>query len=138
MPTCLHTIGTRLVACLLLLALGSAGLAQTTPAQLPRSTPEAQGLSSAALSSFIEQADREIDTMNSFLLVRHGHVVAEGYWAPYDSATRHALYSLTKSFTSTAVGLAVAEGRMTIDDPAALSRGRADRPGGQSEGAAGS
>lgn len=117
MPTCLHTIGQRFVACLLLLVLGSAGLAQTTPAQLPRSTPEAQGISSAALRSFIEQADREIDTMNSFLLVRHGHVVAEGYWSPYDSATRHALYSLTKSFTSTAVGLAVAEGRLTIDDP---------------------
>jgi CubicO group peptidase (beta-lactamase class C family) len=54
--------------------------------------------------------------MHSFMLVRHGHVVGEGWWSPYDAQTRHSLYSLTKSFTSTAVGMAVAEGRMSIDD----------------------
>jgi hypothetical protein len=43
--------------------------------------------------------------------------VAEGWWTPYDAATPHVLYSLSKSFTSTAVGLAVAEGKLTLDDP---------------------
>ena len=84
--------------------------------ELPRSSPEAQGISSSAILAFVRAADEQLDTMNSFLLVRHGHVVAEGYWAPYDAETRHALYSLTKSFTSTAVGLAVAEGRLRVDD----------------------
>lgn len=83
---------------------------------LPRSAPEAQGISSADLLAFINAADEQIDAMNSFLLIRHGHIVAEGYWAPYDAQTRHALYSLTKSFTSTAVGLAVAEGKLRVDD----------------------
>ena len=55
--------------------------------------------------------------MHSFMLVRHGHVVAEGWWAPYDAATRHELYSLSKSFTSTAAGLAIAEGKFGLDDP---------------------
>lgn len=64
---------------------------------LPRSTPEAQGISSEAILAFIEAASEEIDTMNSFMLVRHGHVVAEGWWAPYDAATPHVLYSLSKS-----------------------------------------
>ena len=50
------------------------------------------------------------------MLVRHGHVVAEAWWTPYDAQTPHVLYSLSKSFTSTAVGLAIAEGKMTIDD----------------------
>lgn len=83
---------------------------------LPRSTPESQGVSSAAILDFIETADREIDAMNSFMLVRHGQVVAEAWWSPYDAATPHVLYSLSKSFTSTAVGLAVEEGKLSIND----------------------
>jgi CubicO group peptidase (beta-lactamase class C family) len=83
---------------------------------LPRSSPESQGVSSQAILEFIEAADREIDTMNSFMLVRHGHVVAEGWWAPYGQEDRHILYSLSKSFTSTAVGLAIAEGKFTLYD----------------------
>ena len=54
--------------------------------------------------------------MNSFMLVRHGHVVAEGWWSPYRAEARHSLYSLSKSFTSTAVGLAIAEGKLSLDD----------------------
>jgi CubicO group peptidase (beta-lactamase class C family) len=84
-------------------------------APLPRSSPEAQGVSSPALLSFIEAADK-LDSMNSFMLVRRGHVVAEGWWSPYGAASPHSLYSLSKSFTSTAVGLAVAEGKLSLDD----------------------
>lgn len=84
-------------------------------ADLPRSKPEAQGVSSAAIQQFIDAVDN-VDTMNSFMLIRHGHVVAEGWWAPYRADARHSLYSLSKSFTSTAVGLAVAEGKLSVDD----------------------
>ncbi|MCA9247382.1 MAG: alpha/beta hydrolase fold domain-containing protein [Planctomycetales bacterium] len=84
---------------------------------LPRSTPEAQGVSSAHVRAFVEAADREIDTMHSFMLVRHGNVVAEGWWSPEAAERPHILWSLSKSFTSTAVGLAVAEGKLDIDDP---------------------
>jgi CubicO group peptidase (beta-lactamase class C family) len=94
-------------------------LAAVAPAAnpLPRSAPEAQGVSSAAVLAFVEAADQKVDVMNSFMLVRHGHVVAEGWWTPYDAKTRHELYSLSKSFTSTAVGLAAADGKLSIDDP---------------------
>ena len=54
--------------------------------------------------------------MHSFMLVRHGKVVAEGWWAPEAADKPHILWSLSKSFTSTAVGLAVAEGKLDIDD----------------------
>ncbi len=84
--------------------------------RLPRSSPEAQGIASGEILAFVEAAENEIDALHSFMLVRHGHVVAEGWWEPYGAETRHMLYSLSKSFTSTAVGMAVAEGRMTIDD----------------------
>lgn len=86
-------------------------------ARLPRSTPEQQGVSSAAILSFVEDAEQKIDALHSFMLVRHGHVVAEGWWAPYSAEDPHTLQSLSKSFTSTAFGLAAAEGRLSIDDP---------------------
>jgi CubicO group peptidase (beta-lactamase class C family) len=84
-------------------------------ADLPRSAPEEQGISSAAISNFIVEADK-IDSLHSFMLVRHGHVVAEGWWGPYNKDSRHMLFSLSKSFTSTAVGLAIAEGKLSLDD----------------------
>ncbi len=83
---------------------------------LPRSSPEAQGVSSSGILAFVEEADRKIDAMNSFMLLRHGHVLAAGWWSPYEPGTPHALYSLSKSFTSTAVGLAVAEGKLSVND----------------------
>jgi CubicO group peptidase (beta-lactamase class C family) len=83
---------------------------------LPRGTPEEQGVSSPAVLSFVRKADETIDAMHSVMLVRHGKVVAEGWWSPYDAETRHQLYSLSKSFTSTAVGLAVADGKLSVDD----------------------
>lgn len=97
--------------CILLLA---AGPLRAGP--LPRSTPEAQGLSSATVLEFVDALD-QIDALNGVVVVRHGQVVAEGWWAPYDAEHRHVLYSLSKSFTSSAVGLAVAEGKLSIDDP---------------------
>src|ERR1022692_3537910 len=72
-------------------------------AGLPRSNSEAPGVSPSGVLSFVETADKSIDSMNSFMLLRHGHVVAEGWWAPYEAEAPHSLYSLSKSFTSTAV-----------------------------------
>ena len=86
-------------------------------ADLPRSTPEAQGVSSAGVLAFVEAVDTRIDSLNSFMLVRHGQVVAEGWWSPYQAQSPHSLYSLSKSFTSTAVGMAAAEGKLSLDDP---------------------
>jgi CubicO group peptidase (beta-lactamase class C family) len=82
---------------------------------LPRSWAEPQGISSSAILAFIEAADA-IDAMHSFMLVRHGHVVAEGWWAPYEAQTPHMFYSLSKSFASTGVGLAIAERKLSLDD----------------------
>jgi len=83
---------------------------------LPRSAPEAQGISSTAIVSFV-QALEQIGGLHSFMLLRHGSVVAEGWWSPYRPEAPHMLFSLSKSFTSTAVGLAIAEGRLALDDP---------------------
>jgi CubicO group peptidase (beta-lactamase class C family) len=93
-----------------------ARLAVLAGTPLPRSTPEAQGISSAAVRDFVEAAHSQIHTLHSFMLVRHGHVVAEGWWKPESPDKPHVLWSLSKSFTSTAVGLAIAEGKLSLDD----------------------
>ena len=88
--------------------------------QLKRSNPEAEGISSSAVLDFIraiEQHTHPLDAVQGFMLLRHGNVAAEGWWKPYGPQSAHSLYSLSKSFTSTAIGLAVDEGRLTVDDP---------------------
>lgn len=102
----------RLPATLLCLA----GPLARAAAPLPRSTPEAQGVASEAVLGFVAAAEKSIHALHSVMIVRRGHVVAEGWWAPYAAHEPHQLFSLSKSFTSTAVGFAVAEGRLTIHD----------------------
>jgi len=88
----------------------------TNEAGLPRSTPEAQGITSSAILNFVNTVEQQIDALHSFMLLRHGQVVAEGWWAPYPPQELHMLFSLSKSFTATAVGLAVAEGHLAVAD----------------------
>ena len=85
--------------------------------QLPRSAPEAQGIPSAAIAAFVAAVEKKIKYLHSFMLLRHGSVVAAGWWRPWRAEAPHMLFSLSKSFTASAVGLAIAEGRLSIDDP---------------------
>ncbi|MCK5468274.1 MAG: serine hydrolase, partial [Cyclobacteriaceae bacterium] len=81
------------------------------------STPEAEGVSSKAIINFIEAAEKEQpDALHSLMVVRHGKIIAEGWWNPYNAETPHQLYSLSKSFVSTAIGLAIEENLLSIDD----------------------
>jgi CubicO group peptidase (beta-lactamase class C family) len=98
-----------------LFIVGVLAVAQAATA-LPRSTPEAQGIRSAAVLDLVRTLDQQVEGMHSLMVLRHGQVIAEGWWAPYRPDDNHVLYSLSKSFTSTAIGLAVAEGRLSIDD----------------------
>ena len=84
---------------------------------LPRSTPESQGLSGAALDAFVAALDGSDQEIQTLTLLRHGHVVLEEEWSPYRLADPHLLFSVSKSFTSTAVGLAIDAGLLSLDDP---------------------
>lgn len=80
-------------------------------------TPESQGISSKAIIDFLEAAESERpDDMNSIIIMRHGNKITEGYWAPYNKESNHMLFSLSKSFTSTAIGIAQDEGLLSIYD----------------------
>jgi CubicO group peptidase (beta-lactamase class C family) len=85
---------------------------------LPRTTPAAQGVDARGIQDFLDAVeDSPAIQPHSLMVLRHGHVVASGWWAPYRADRPYMLYSLSKSFTSTAVGIAVDEGLLRLDDP---------------------
>ncbi|MEV1177662.1 serine hydrolase domain-containing protein [Nonomuraea sp. NPDC049784] len=83
---------------------------------LPRSAPAASGMSSRSIAALLDRLEARSIECHSLMVVRHGQVVAEGWWAPYSAGRPHLLYSLTKSFSSIAVGLAIADGLLSLDD----------------------
>lgn len=86
----------------------------------PRSTPEVEGIRSSAISRFVdalEEPGRHLEAVHSLMLLRHGEVVAEGWWSPYDPGSNHMMFSVSKSYCSTAIGIAVGEGLLSVDDP---------------------
>jgi len=85
--------------------------------ELVRTSPEAVGIPSGAIEALVARLEAREGGAHSLMLLRHGRVAAEGWWAPYGAQRAHMLFSLSKSFTSTAVGLAVHEGRLSVDDP---------------------
>ncbi|MER7244911.1 serine hydrolase domain-containing protein [Kribbella sp. NPDC000426] len=85
-------------------------------ALLPRSTPAAAGISSTSILALLDELEAQSIECHSLMIVYRGQVVAEGWWTPYSAERPHLLYSLTKSFTSIAVGLAIADGLLSVDD----------------------
>ena len=83
--------------------------------KLQRSSPEEQGVKSRAVADFLAQIKRENHELHSFMLLKNGRVISECWWKPYASRYKHQLFSLSKSFTSTAIGMAVSEGLLTTD-----------------------
>ena len=100
------------------------GIAFAVPAfaLMEPATPESQGVSSEAILKFIDACEKtfaadEHGAMHGFVIVRHGKVIAEGSWKPFDTLNEtHMLYSHSKSFTATAIGFLVDDGRLDLDE----------------------
>ena len=83
---------------------------------LPRSTPEAEGVDPQAIVQFFSDLDQSGLEIHSIMILRHGKVIAEHWWAPYGPEYTHAMYSFTKTMTQAAVGFAVQEGLLKVSD----------------------
>jgi len=83
---------------------------------LPRSLPERQSVRSASIMAFLEDVERAGLELHSFMLSRGGSVIAEGWWWPYEPQRIHMTHSLTKSVMVSGVGVAIDEGRFSLDD----------------------
>jgi CubicO group peptidase (beta-lactamase class C family) len=99
---------------------GAMPVLETTPrpatgTPLARSTPEAEGVSSQGILDLVNALEMNVHEMHSLMLLRHGKVIAEGWWAPYTPGDMHNMYSVTKSFNSTAVGIAVDAGLIDVN-----------------------
>lgn len=79
-------------------------------------TPESVGIPSQCIANFIHRLKCKQVPMHSLLLMRKDRLIAEGYYAPYDANTLHRMFSISKSFTSIAVGLLAEEGKLSLDD----------------------
>ncbi len=83
---------------------------------LRRSRPSEQGVDARGILAFLDAVERRGIELHSLMVVRHGHVVAEGWWHPYSADLRHLVYSVSKTVTATASALAIAEGRFLLED----------------------
>lgn len=71
------------------------------------SSPEAQGLDSQKLSDMLAAIEQQHLNLHSLLIIRNGYLVSENYFGSYQQDTRHELYSCTKSFIATLIGIAL-------------------------------
>ncbi|OQA15302.1 MAG: 6-aminohexanoate-dimer hydrolase [Chloroflexi bacterium ADurb.Bin360] len=89
-----------------------------SPEDLPTATPEAVGMDSQVLAELITTLHETDSGVNAVLIVRHGSIALEAYFAPFAAASRQALFSCTKSVISALVGIALAEGAIeSLDQP---------------------
>ena len=80
------------------------------------STPEEQGMDSSALARLV--TDGESQSFDSLLIVRHGRIVAEAYYAPYTADIPHQIHSSTKAIISTLIGMLYKDGVLDrLDHP---------------------
>ena len=85
--------------------------------ELPRSTPEAEGVPSKAVTALFDSLMALPKTdIHSVVVLRHGKVIGEIYPAPFAPEYRHTMYSCSKTFVGAAVGLAIADNRLRLTD----------------------
>lgn len=88
--------------------------------EFERTTPEAVGLRSEDIEWLLDELESGFTEMHGLMIMRHGKVCAEGWWAPYGPGVRHGLQSLSKTYAATAVGIACTEGLLHLDDTPCL------------------
>ena len=84
--------------------------------KLERITPAQAGLDPQCIINMMDRMEKEHINITSFMLLRHGKVLCEASYEPYDATQLRTVYSLSKTFTSMAVGIAAGEGKIDLDE----------------------
>jgi len=100
-------------------ASGSMTVDFTNDNTLSYITPESKGVPSEAISAFMDELKRDNLNMHSFMLIKDEKILAECYWPYFNAKKKHRMYSVSKSFTSVAIGMMIDEGRISLDDKVA-------------------
>ena len=81
---------------------------------LPRAeTPDSVA---AAMESFFQEAANDSMDIHSVMIVKDGSVIYSKWQSQGVDSVPHVLHSVSKTFTATAVGLAIADGKMKLTD----------------------
>ncbi len=95
----------------------SKGICNLSRIEFTRSTPESLGISSSAIASLLDELEKSPECEpHALMVMRHGQVCAEGWWSPFEAEIPHSLWSLSKTYTGTAIGLAYTDGLLDLDD----------------------
>jgi CubicO group peptidase (beta-lactamase class C family) len=95
-----------------------AAMLEKVSSGLRRSPATSKGLSPVALQACVSTLQHEFE-LHSFMLAVDSDVVAEAWWEPYKPSRQHMQHSATKSFMQVGVGLAAADGLVSVNDPVA-------------------
>ena len=88
-----------------------------TSVRLPRSTPQAQGVDATGVADLVVSAQAHTIDMHGLMIARHGRVIAQGSWRPYQPQTPTLVYSMSKALTATAIAMAEHDGLLLLSDP---------------------
>jgi CubicO group peptidase (beta-lactamase class C family) len=102
------------ISFLLITLFLAAHLTQAKP--LPRSTPKAENFDPLAIEAYLSAVKEAKQEIHSFMILRHGKVVAEQWMGDNAADKVHVMHSVSKTWTSTAIGFAVAEGKLKVTD----------------------
>jgi CubicO group peptidase (beta-lactamase class C family) len=98
-----------------LLLIAGAGFSQSTT-DLTRSTPAAEKVNAAGITAYAKAVKESGLQLHSYMVLRHGKVIAADWLGDHSATEEHVMYSVSKTFTSTAIGFAVTEGLLKISD----------------------
>jgi len=83
---------------------------------LPRSDHETEKVNPKAISDYLQAVKNSGQDLHSLMILRNGKVVAEHWFGENAANKPHVLYSVSKTFTSTAIGFAIQEGLLKVTD----------------------
>ena len=84
--------------------------------EFERVTPESVGIPSKVINRLLDKLESGFTEPHGLMIMRHGKICAEGWWAPFAPGIRHGLQSHTKTYAATAVGIAYTEGLLKLED----------------------
>jgi CubicO group peptidase (beta-lactamase class C family) len=91
--------------------------AQASQNEWPTTTPEEQGIDSAKLAAALLTMREQAAGIHSLMVIRDGKVLVDATVYPYAGSSPHDLGSVTKSVLTTLIGIAIAQGKLQLDDP---------------------
>lgn len=101
-----------IISCLLILTAMMCSVTWAQP--LPRA--EAPKVVKKAMKKYFKAVDKEKQDIHSIMVVQHGQVLSATWRSEGQENVPHVLHSVSKTFTSTAVGLAISEGKLKLTD----------------------